>query len=119
MMLLGPDSTAFVLTMYTVGLFFIIGPYAALLFFMGESFPTRVRGTGSSFVNAMGPMGAIVGSGLFSLFTGIGLSVVLTAFLAGAIATLVSGFLMLGTRDVKDPHQAEVTDEEATVARVT
>jgi MFS family permease len=119
LMLFGPDSTAFVLTMYTAGLFFIIGPYAALLFFMGESFPTRVRGTGSSFVNAMGPAGAIVGSALFSLFTGLGLSVVLTAFLAGAIATFVSGFLMLGTRDVKDPLAAEVTDPESTIARAT
>ena len=116
LMLFGPGSEAFVLTMYTVGLFFIIGPYAALLFFMGESFPTRVRGTGSSFVNAMGPIGAIAGSGLFSFFTGIGLSVVITAFLAGSIATFVSGFLMLGTRDVKDPHQAEITEEESTVA---
>jgi len=118
LMLFGPDSTAFVLTMYTAGLFFIIGPYAALLFFMGESFPTRVRGTGSSFVNAMGPAGAIAGSGLFSLFTGIGLSVVLTAFLAGSIATLLSALLMLGTRDVKDPQQAEVTDSDSTVPGV-
>jgi MFS family permease len=118
LMLFGPDSTAFVLTMYTAGLFFIIGPYAALLFFMGESFPTRVRGTGSSFVNAMGPAGAIAGSGLFSLFTGIGLSVVLTAFLAGSIATLLSALLMLGTRDVKDPRQTEVTDSDSTVAGV-
>jgi MFS family permease len=117
LMLFGPSSEAFVLTMYTVGLFFIIGPYAALLFFMGESFPTRVRGTGSSFVNAMGPIGAILGSALFSFFTGIGLSVVITAFLAGSIATLISGFLMLGTRDVKDPLQAEVTEAESTVAR--
>jgi hypothetical protein len=117
-MLFGPDATAFVLTMYTAGLFFIIGPYAALLFFMGESFPTRVRGTGSSFVNAMGPAGAIAGSALFSLFTGIGLSVVLTAFLAGSIATLLSALLMLGTRDVKDPRQAEVTDSDSTVPGV-
>ena len=58
--------TAFVLTMYTIGLFFIIGPYAALLFFMGESFPTRVRGTGASFVNAMGPIGAIAGAALLT-----------------------------------------------------
>lgn len=118
LMLFGPDSSGFVLTMYTVGLFFIIGPYAALLFFMGESFPTRVRGTGSSFVNAMGPLGAIAGSALFSLFTGLGMSVVLTAFLAGSIATFISGFLMLGTRDVKDPLASEVTEEESTVRRV-
>lgn len=118
LMLYGPNSQAFVFTMYTVGLFFIIGPYAALLFFMGESFPTRVRGTGASFVNAMGPVGAIAGAGLFSLFTGLGIGVLTAAFLSGGLATIASGFLMLGTRDVKDPHQAEVVSDESTAARV-
>ena len=100
--------------MYTVGLFFIIGPYAALLFFMGESFPTRVRGTGASFVNAMGPIGAIVGGALLTAFlTATGDNMVLSAFLAGSVATILSGILMLGTRDVKDPHQAEVVEEPA------
>jgi MFS family permease len=113
-MLFGPDSQVFVLTMYTVGLFFIIGPYAALLFFMGESFPTRVRGTGASFVNAMGPIGAIVGGALLTAFlTATGENMVLAAFLSGGIATILSGILMLGTRDVKDPHQAEVVEEPA------
>ena len=113
-MLFGPDSEAFVLTMYTVGLFFIIGPYAALLFFMGESFPTRVRGTGASFVNAMGPIGAIVGGALLTAFlTATGDNMVLAAFLSGGIATILSGILMLGTRDVKDPRQAEVVEEPA------
>jgi MFS family permease len=113
-MLFGPDSQGFVLTMYTVGLFFIIGPYAALLFFMGESFPTRVRGTGASFVNAMGPIGAIVGGALLTAFlTATGDNMVLAAFLSGGIATILSGVLMLGTRDVKDPHQAEVVEEPA------
>jgi MFS family permease len=118
LMLFGPDSEAFVLTMYTVGLFFIIGPYAALLFFMGESFPTRVRGTGASFVNAMGPVGAIAGSALLTGFlTLTGENMVLSAFLSGAVATILSGLLMLGTRDVKDPHQAERV-EGSTAARV-
>jgi MFS family permease len=113
-MLFGPDSQGFVLTMYTVGLFFIIGPYAALLFFMGESFPTRVRGTGASFVNAMGPIGAIAGGGLLTAFlTATGDNMVLAAFLSGGIATILSGILMLGTRDVKDPRQAEVVEEPA------
>jgi MFS family permease len=113
-MLFGPDSQGFVLTMYTVGLFFIIGPYAALLFFMGESFPTRVRGTGASFVNAMGPIGAIVGGALLTAFlTATGENMVLAAFLSGGIATILSGILMLGTRDVKDPRQAEVMEEPA------
>jgi MFS family permease len=113
LMLFGPSSDSFVLTMYTIGLFFIIGPYAALLFFMGESFPTRVRGTGASFVNAMGPIGAVVGSGLFTAFLALsGNNTVLAAFLAGGLATILSGFLMLGTRDVKDARQAEVLPEE-------
>jgi MFS family permease len=107
-MLFGPDASAFVLTMYTVGLFFIIGPYAALLFFMGESFPTRVRGTGASVVNAMGPLGAIVGSALLTALLSIsGENMVFAAFLSGGIATILSGFLMFGTRTVRDPHEAE------------
>ncbi len=107
-MLFGPDSQAFVLTMYTIGLFFIIGPYAALLFFMGESFPTRVRGTGASFVNAMGPLGAIAGGALLTAFlTMTGENMVLAAFLSGGLATILSGILMLGTRNVTDPRQAE------------
>jgi MFS family permease len=114
LMLFGPDSQGFVLTMYTVGLFFIIGPYAALLFFMGESFPTRVRGTGASFVNAMGPIGAIVGGALLTTFlTATGNNMVLAAFLSGGVATILSGLLMLGTRDVKDPRQAEAVEGSA------
>ena len=114
LMLFGPSSEGFVLTMYTIGLFFIIGPYAALLFFMGESFPTRVRGTGASFVNAMGPIGAIVGGALLTAFlTATGDNMVLAAFLSGGVATILSGLLMLGTRDVKDPHQAEAVEGSA------
>jgi MFS family permease len=113
-MLFGPDSQGFVLTMYTIGLFFIIGPYAALLFFMGESFPTRVRGTGASFVNAMGPIGAIVGGALLTAFlTTTGDNMVISAFLSGGVATILSGLLMLGTRDVKDPRQAEAVEGSA------
>jgi MFS family permease len=101
-MLFGPDASAFVLTMYTVGLFFIIGPYAALLFYMGESFPTRIRGTGAAFVNAMGPLGAILGSALLTAFLSTGASMTTSAFFAGAIAVFLSGVLMLGTRKVED-----------------
>jgi MFS family permease len=119
LMLFGPSSDGFVLTMYTIGLFFIIGPYAALLFFMGESFPTRVRGTGASFVNAMGPVGAIVGSALLTAFlTLTSNNMVLSAFLSGGVATILSGILMLGTRDVKSARQAELV-EDSTAARVT
>lgn len=112
-MLFGPDAGAFVLAMYTIGLFFIIGPYAALLFYMGESFPTRMRGTGAAFVNAMGPLGAIVGSALLTVFLNAGFQMTLAAFFAGAIAVVLSGLLMFGTRKVEDVHQAEILEEGA------
>lgn len=110
-MLFGPDSGAFVLAMYTIGLFFIIGPYAALLFYMGESYPARMRGTGAAFVNAMGPLGAIIGSGLLTLFLNAGFEMTVAAFFAGAIAVVLSGLLMFGTRKVEDVHEAEILGE--------
>ncbi|MFO1209389.1 MAG: hydantoinase/oxoprolinase N-terminal domain-containing protein [Amaricoccus sp.] len=36
-----------VMILYSGGLFFLIGPYAALLYFVGESFPTAIRATGA------------------------------------------------------------------------
>lgn len=110
-MLFGPDAGAFVLTMYTIGLFFVIGPYAALLFYMGESYPTRMRGTGAAFVNAMGPLGAIIGSALLTLFLNAGFEMTVSAFFAGAVAIVISGLLMFGTRKVEDVYDAEAIGE--------
>jgi len=77
-----------------------------------------VRGTGASFVNAMGPVGAIAGSALLTGFLALtGENMVLSAFLSGAVATILSGLLMLGTRDVKDTRQAEAV-AGSTTARV-
>ncbi len=55
----------------------------------------------------MGPLGAITGSGLLSATLALGLEMTVAAFVVGAIAVLVSGVLMLGTRNVTDPNQAE------------
>jgi MFS family permease len=111
-MLFGPNTPWFVLTMYTVGLFFLVGPAAAFFFFMGESFPTRVRGTGTAFVNCVGPIGAIVGGALFTAALSAGLSMTMSAFLVGALSATAGGLCILGTRNVTDPNQAEVLPEE-------
>lgn len=106
-MLFGPSAAAFVLTTYTIGLFFTIGPYAALLFYMSESFPANMRGTGTAFANAMGPLGAILGSALLTALLSTGLSMVYSAFLSGSLALLLSGLLLLGAREVKDSSREE------------
>lgn len=100
-MLFGPDSYLFTVAMYSAGLFFLIGPYAALLFYMGESFPSRIRGTGASVVNAMGPLGAIVGSFLLSAALSAGLEMRSAAALVGALAIVISGFCLFGARKIE------------------
>lgn len=112
-MLFGPNAAAFVLTTYTIGLFFTIGPYAALLFYMSESFPANMRGTGTAFANAMGPLGAIVGSALLTALLSAGLSMVVSAFLTGSVALFLSGVLLLGAREVEDPNKAEKAAQSA------
>jgi MFS family permease len=99
-MLLGPSSTGVVVALYSLGLFFLIGPYSAALFFIGESYPTSIRGTGSSIVHAMGPVGAIL--------AGVGVTAMLNhggdwlhaAIWFGAVPCFLSGVLILFAKHV-------------------
>ncbi|WP_248929634.1 MFS transporter [Paenibacillus hamazuiensis] len=95
-----------VLISYSVGLFFLIGSYAALYSYMGESFPTRIRGTGAAFINAMGPVGAIFGSLVFTLALSH-FSTVSSIFLAGVIPLVLSGLLMFGARSISPSKELE------------
>ncbi|MFE3825604.1 MFS transporter [Streptomyces sp. NPDC059092] len=99
-MLFGPTSTASVIGLYALGLFFLTGPYSAMLFYMSESFPEQVRGIGSNVAHTMGPVGAIVGSALLGALLAAGTSMTIAAFIAGAIGIFGSGLVMLGARDV-------------------
>ncbi|QEM81271.1 MFS transporter [Halomonas binhaiensis] len=108
-MLLGPATEAFVYVMYAVTLFFLLGPFAAILFYMGESFPPHVRGTGANVAHVMAPVGAIVGSGLISILLTAGVSMTMAAIIAGSLPLLLSGLLMLGCRRVEH-HVSDVME---------
>lgn len=99
-MLLGPNSSGFVITMYALTLFFLTGPFAAMLFYMGESFPAHVRGTGSNLAHVMAPVGAIVGSALVSVLLTAGVPMTAAALLAGSVPLALAGLVMLGARKV-------------------
>jgi MFS family permease len=90
-----------VVILNSLGLFFLIGPYAALLFYMGESYPTRYRASGASLVNAMGPVGAILGGALFSALLNADLEVTGSAAIAGAVPVLISSAMMFGARNIR------------------
>ncbi|GAC1358879.1 MAG: MFS transporter [Ktedonobacteraceae bacterium] len=106
-MLLLPSNYWAVLISYSVGLFFLIGSYSALFTYMGESFPTRMRGTGSSFINAMGPIGGVLGSLLFTTILQGGASIVNATLIAGALPLILSGLLMFGARRVPPQQTLE------------
>lgn len=106
-MLFGPDSAAYVIPMYALGLFFLLGPYSAMVFYMGESFPARVRGIGSNTAHVMGPAGAVAGSALLSGVIGLGASATTAAFVAGALGIFLSGLLMFGAHKVSQDQDEE------------
>ncbi|MGQ8486424.1 MFS transporter, partial [Klebsiella aerogenes] len=93
-MLFCPDNFATIVALYSIGLFFLIGPYAAALFFISESFPTAIRATAGALIGAMGPVGAIIAS--------VGTTAVLShggnwqdaALWFGAVPCFISGIVM-------------------------
>ena len=99
-MLYGPDDIVFVVALYSIGLFFLTGPYSAMLFFMGESFPTEIRATGGSIIHCMGPIGAILAGLGATQFLGSGAGWQTAAFWFGAVPCCVSGLLVLTARHV-------------------
>ena len=116
-MLLGPDTNTYTIITYALSLFFLTGPYAALLFYMGESFPARVRGMGTNIAHVMGPVGAIAGSGLLTLLLSAGAGMRVSALLVGSVAMLASGIVMLGARRTSGVVEEELAVSDQAPAR--
>lgn len=99
MLLPGVNSTSLIVATYAVGLFFLLGPYAAILFYMGECFPSDCRGTGTVIIGAMSQPGTIIGGFLFTALAA-NLTTGAAAFWVGAVGIFASGLLMLLARPV-------------------
>ncbi len=93
--------------LYAIAEFFRAGAYAALFPYIAESFPTRVRGSATALINAIGPLGAIVSSSLFGLALGHGMSGIWASFWIGSLPALLSGLLLLGCRRVRPGMELE------------
>lgn len=99
-MLLFAEGDVTVVALYSIGMFFLVGPYAALLFFMGEAYRTDCRATGASFLNAMSQPGSIVAGLIITSLLAAGVSWNQTALYVGVMGTLVSGLVMFAARPV-------------------
>ena len=99
--LLAPSGNfGVVVALYSAGLFFLIGPFPALLFFNCESFPVRTRATGGSIINAGGQVGAILSSFLVTLAPGAGWTWSTAAFWIGRVPIFASGIVILAARNI-------------------
>lgn len=102
-------NTTLIILTYAGGLFFLVGPYAAIQYFMAECYPVSCRATGVTFIGAMSQPGIIIGGALFTIVAGaVGTGA--AALWVGAGGILVSGLLMLFTK-----RPSEVEREEAHV----
>ena len=93
-----------IIGLYSAGLFFLIGPFSALLFFTGESFPVHTRATGSSIINASGQVGAIIGGLLITATLAAGAGWINATLWWGVLPILASGLLIFAARNV-DPSK--------------
>jgi MFS transporter, putative metabolite:H+ symporter len=98
LMLTVATSTVSVVVLYSLGMFFLVGPYSALLFYMGECYDTRCRATGIGFLNALSQPGAILAGVLVTSMLATGADWGHAALVVGAVGTFVSGFVMFGAR---------------------
>jgi len=96
-----------IVALYSAGLFFLIGPFSALMFFTGESFPVHTRATGSSLINASGQIGAIIGGLLITATLAGGSGWINAALWWGVIPILGSGLLIFAARNV-DPRTVRI-----------
>ncbi|KQU01921.1 MFS transporter [Rhodococcus sp. Leaf7] len=101
-MLLGPSSQIFVLVTYMMGLFFLLGPYAAILFFQAECFDTDCRATGSAFIGAMSQPGAIIAGFILTGLTASSIGYSTAALAVGAVGAIVSAGVVLFAKPVVD-----------------
>ena len=101
-MLSAPDGrTGIVIALYSAGLFFLIGPFAALLFFNGESFPAQTRATGGSIINACGQLGAVGCGFILTAALGAGRSWTEVGYLLGCLPILASAIAIMFARNVR------------------
>ncbi|HZZ50403.1 MAG TPA: MFS transporter [Pseudonocardia sp.] len=98
LMLAVAQGSVAVVLLYSFGMFFLIGPYAALLFYMGECYETRCRATGTAFLSALSQPGAIVAGVIVTSMLASGQTWNTAALVVGALGILVSGLLMFTAR---------------------
>ena len=91
------SSPFMIILTYGAGLFFLVGPYAAIQYFMAECYPVSCRATGTAFIGAMSQPGTIIGGVIFTGIAAVA-GTGAAALWVGALGRLVSGILMFAAK---------------------
>lgn len=91
---------AIVVVFYSLVLFFAQGAAAPFFAYVGESYPTRIRGSGAAYINVAGPVGGIFGPLIYGSLQQAGASPTVAAA-SGAIAALIAAACLLAARPIR------------------
>ena len=100
MLLFAAQSFAAVVLTYALVLFFAQGAAAPFFAYVGESFPTRIRGSGAAYINVAGPIGGIFGPLVYGALQSAGWSPAAAAA-SGAVAALIAALCLFGARSIR------------------
>lgn len=105
MLMLPAGAFGPIVAMYAIGMCFMLGPFAPLMFFAGESFPSRIRATATSIITASGMIGNLISGAIVTILLTAGFTWITTAWYLGVIPLVIAGLLILGAPHV-DPKVA-------------
>ena len=91
---------AIVVVFYSLVLFFAQGAAAPFFAYVGESYPTRIRGSGAAYINVAGPVGGIFGPLIYGSLQQAGASPTVAAA-SGAVAALIAAACLLAARPIR------------------
>jgi MFS family permease len=106
-MILFANDFLSVMVFFALSQFFEAGVYAPTFTYFAESYPTRMRGSGASFANAVGQIGGIVGSAMFAILVGAGIGVANAALYLGLIPMVLASLLLFGGRNIAPRTELE------------
>ncbi|WP_104130452.1 MFS transporter [Cryobacterium sp. N21] len=110
------NSPVTIVASFGAGLFFLVGPYAAIQYFMAECYPVSCRATGTAFIGAMSQPGIVLGGALFTAVAA-GANTGTAALWVGALGTLISGVLMFAAKPMAEAPLAIESENELKAQR--
>jgi MFS transporter, putative metabolite:H+ symporter len=118
LLLLVQTPVILTVVIYSLGLFCLLGPAAALFFYISECYDASCRATGGTFVLAVSQPGAVLAGALLTSLVSAGVTESVSFTLVGVLGCLASGLLVFAAKHVSGDHTAAIAQELTTSGQV-